>query len=285
MTRRIAESQQLGRARRKQDLRIGVLVEPRYLSQRQPAGLCAELRRRGHEVRMIDPDDVPEVGCDGWLEGLNVVVPRGRSVGLLSLLAWAEHRGVRVVNSRRAIGAVHNKLDIAVALAAAGAPTPRTFTGPPARLARTVPDGAYPLVLKPVFGDNGAGPRIVDDAQRLAKVEWQEPVAIAQQIVRGDGMDLKLYGIGRDVWAIRKPSPLTPPAPGARQPGQVALTVTLAALARRCRELFGLDLYCVDCVETPEGPVVVDVNEYPNYTSVPGADERLATLVERRAAR
>jgi hypothetical protein len=111
----------MSRARRKRDLRIGVLVEPRYLSQRQPAGLCAELRRRGHEVRMIDPDDLPEVGSDGWLDGLNVVVPRGRSIGLLSLLAWAEHRGVPVVNSRRAIGAVRSKLDMAVALAAAAA--------------------------------------------------------------------------------------------------------------------------------------------------------------------
>jgi ribosomal protein S6--L-glutamate ligase len=140
-------------------------------------------------------------------------------------------------------------------------------------------------VLKPVFGDNGGRLRIVDDARRLAKLEWPEPVAIAQQLVRDDGMDLKLYGIGRDVWAIRKPSPLTPPAAGARQPGQVALTVALAALARRCGELFGLDLYGVDCVETPEGPVVIEVNEYPNYTAVPGADQRLATLVERRAAR
>jgi ribosomal protein S6--L-glutamate ligase len=275
----------MSRARRKRDLRIGVLVEPRYLSQRQPAGLCAELRRRGHEVRMIDPDDLPEVGSDGWLDGLNVVVPRGRSIGLLSLLAWAEHRGVPVVNSRRAIGAVRNKLDVAVALAAAAAPTPRTFAGPPARLAETVPEAVYPLVLKPVFGDNGGRLRIVDDARRLAKLEWPEPVAIAQQLVRDDGMDLKLYGIGRDVWAIRKPSPLTPPAAGARQPGQVALTVALAALARRCGELFGLDLYGVDCVETPEGPVVIEVNEYPNYTAVPGADQRLATLVERRAAR
>jgi glutathione synthase/RimK-type ligase-like ATP-grasp enzyme len=40
----------------------------------------------------------------------------------------------------------------------------------------------------------------------------------------------------------------------------------------------------VDCVETPAGPVVIEVNDFPNYTGVPGADDALARLVLARGA-
>jgi ribosomal protein S6--L-glutamate ligase len=264
-------------------IRVGVLVERRYRAQRQPAGLIDGLRLRGNEVRVFDPLDVCEIGADGWLAGLDVVVPRGRSLELLSLVACAERRGVPVVNGRQAIGAVHNKVEMSAVLIAGGIPTPRTFAAPPKRLAAEVPAGCYPLVVKPAFGDNGHGLRIVGDADELMDLEWAEPVAIAQQLVPGDGLDLKLYGAGDGVWAIRKPSPLTAQAVG-REAGPVPLTAGLEALARRCGELFGLGLYGVDCVETADGPVVIEVNEYPNYTGVPGADACLAALVERCAA-
>jgi ribosomal protein S6--L-glutamate ligase len=264
-------------------LTVGVLVERRYLSQRQPAALCAELRGRGHQFLLVEPDSVSEVGSTTWLEGVDIVVPRGRSLVLLSLVACAERYGRPVVNGRGAIEAVRNKLDMAVALVAAGMPTPRTYAGPLARLAKTLPESAYPVVLKPVFGDNGRGLRLVADPEQLRDIDWPEPVAIAQELVAGDGMDLKLYGIEGNVWAVRKPSPLTPPGSGARAPGLARLTPERAALATRCGELFGLDLYGVDCIETAGGPVVIEVNEYPNYSWVPDADRHLAELVESRA--
>jgi len=266
-------------------LTVGVLAERRYLGQRQPAALCTELRARGHRCRLIDPDHECEVGSAEWLSGLDVVVPRGRSHVLLSLVAAAEQRGVPVVNGHRTIVAVQNKLEMAVALAAAGVPTPATFAGSPAGLAEHVPAGCYPLVLKPLFGDNGRGLRIVADAGQLARTAWPEPAAIAQQLVPGDGLDLKLYGIRGHVWAVRRPSPLTPLAVGARTPGSIPLTDDLAELGRRCGELFGLDLYGVDCVETLASAVVIEVNEYPNYAGVAEADGRLADVVEWYAAR
>ncbi len=265
-------------------LTVGVLVEPRYLRQRQPAGLCAELERRGHEVVVIDPETIHEVGAAGWLAGIDVLVPRGRSLALLSLVACAERHGVAVVNGRCAIGAVHNKLDMSVALVASGIPTPKTFAGAPERLANTVPVHCYPLVLKPAFGDNGRGLYVVPDAGQLARVTWPETIALAQELVPSDGFDLKLYGAGEYVWAVRKPSPFAP-LRSIRAADPAELTSELTALARRCGELFGLELYGVDCVETEAGPVTIEVNEYPNYTGVEEADERLADYVERRAGR
>jgi ribosomal protein S6--L-glutamate ligase len=59
----------------------------------------------------------------------------------------------------------------------------------------------------------------------------------------------------------------------------VLISPELVALGRQCGELFGLELYGVDCILTPDGPTVIEVNEFPNYTAVPNAKERLAHYV------
>ena len=75
-------------------LRIGVVAERRYLAQAQPSGMIDALRRDSHDVTVIDPQVAAyRLDDDGWLEGLDVVVGRGRSVALMCLLGWAESRG------------------------------------------------------------------------------------------------------------------------------------------------------------------------------------------------
>jgi ribosomal protein S6--L-glutamate ligase len=254
--------------------------------------MIAALRARGHEVVTIDPEAAPaEVGDDGWLDDLDLVVGRGRSQALLFLLTGAERRGTRTVNRRMAIAAVHNKAEMAVTLATAGVPTPKTFLGSPADLAAQVPSDCYPIIVKPSFGDNCQGLRMIERPDALAELAWPEPLVLAQQFLATDGNDLKLYGIGDEVWAVRKPSPLgvSDGAGSSSCNGSfdhcelVAQTKRLRDLGRRCGELFGLELYGVDCLETPDGTVVVEVNEFPNYTGVPAANNRLADYVVWRA--
>jgi ribosomal protein S6--L-glutamate ligase len=101
-------------------------------------------------------------------------------------------------------------------------------------------------------------------------------------------MDLKLYGVGERIWAIRKPSPLrSNGAPGAQsacsaEATPVELTADLRRLAIDCSELFGLELFGVDCLLTPTGPLVIEVNDYPNYSGVPEANAALASHVLAR---
>ena len=266
-------------------LQFGLLAERRYLTQSQPAGLRAALEARGHRVRLIDPEAAAyPLGDDRWLDGLDLVVGRGRSWALLSLLAWAEARGVPTVNRRAAISAVHNKADMSVALAARGLPTPPSFLGTPASLAREVARERYPLILKLIFGDNCRGLQVIREPEELSALDWPEPVALAQSYLATDGYDLKLYGIGDQIFAVRKPSPFNPRAEedGARS-GALPLTPGLEQLGRRCGALFGLELFGVDCIETATGPLVIEINDFPNYTSVPEADARLADYVIQRA--
>jgi ribosomal protein S6--L-glutamate ligase len=263
---------------------VCVLSETRYGRQAQPAGLIRALRDRGHAVEVLDPARVgDQVGLAGRTAAADLVVARGRSHALLAALLHAERLGLRTINARAAIDGVHNKLDMAVLLATAGVPVPPTWLGVPSRLARRIPPFAYPIVLKPIFGDNANGLRLVNDPRELAEVEWREPVALAQRYLKGDGCDLKLYGIGERLFAVRKPSPF---CPGRRPPlteaERVSLTAELVGLAERCRRLFGLELFGVDCLETADGVVVIEVNEFPNYTGVPDADELLADHVLAR---
>jgi ribosomal protein S6--L-glutamate ligase len=263
-------------------LHVGVLVEGRYRAQVQPAGLIVALKRGGHRVRVIDADDTAhEVSGAPWCATLDVVVARGRSQSVLLLLKQAELAGTRTINRRASIAAVRNKAEMTVALAAAGLPIPSTFVGTPQLLTKAVPAELYPLIIKPVYGDNGRGLHVISHPKEWRELEWPEHLALAQRYLPTDGYDLKLYGIGDEVWAVRKPSPLTPEALRGEEADLIPTSDWMRAIGRRCRQLFELDLYGVDCVESEGEPVLIEVNEFPNYSAVPDADERLAAFVGR----
>lgn len=276
-------------------LNIGVLAEARYLAQSQPTGLSAKLNELGHRITMIDPQKAYYVmGDDDWFNGLDVIVGRGRSWALLALLGWAETRGALTINRREAIASVHNKAQMSIAFASAGIPIPQTFFGSVGRLAQEIPRSSYPIILKPIFGDNSRGLLVVYSPEEMAATDWPEPVALAQRYFQTDGYDLKLYGIGDEIWAVRKASPFNAPLSGRlsmktdggeSKDGLAPITPALTDLGRRCGRLFGLELFGVDCIETEEGVLVIEINDYPNYTNVPDANERLADFVARRAAR
>lgn len=268
-------------------LHIALIVENRYLIQSQPSGMRRALDERGHRVTAIDPQSSSYLmEGDGWLGDFDLVVARGRSWALLCMLAWAESRGASTINRKAAIAAVYNKADMSVALAAGSIPVPRTYFGSVESLAKRIPADSYPIILKPIFGDNCRGLVVANDPQEMANIEWTEPVALAQTYMPTDGYDLKLYGIGDEVWAVRKPSPFNKRSQSDStdaKAGLVPLTAELEALGRRSGELFGLELYGVDCIVTDQGPLVIEINDFPNYTGVPEADERLADYVVRRA--
>ena len=260
-------------------LQIGFLAEARYLLQSQPMGLINELKNLGHQVTVIDPQQAFYVmGDDGWLKGFDLLIGRGRSWGLLGLLNWAERSGLRTINRQAAISAVHNKAQMSIALAGSGLPIPETYFGSTEFLAGGIPEAAYPIIMKPIFGDNSRGLLVIETPEQMRQLEWPEPVALAQRYFRTDGYDLKLYGIGERIWAVRKKSPFNPAAEQLEE-GLMPLTPELEDLGQRCGRLFGLDLFGVDCILTEGGPLIIEINDYPNYTKVPEADRHLAEYV------
>jgi ribosomal protein S6--L-glutamate ligase len=95
---------------------------------------------------------------------------------------------------------------------------------------------------------------------------------LAQAYVETGGVDLKLYVAGGRVWGARRPSPLLASQAEGRP---AAVTAELRELALACAARFDLRLAGIDVLESPAGPLVVDVNEFPDYT---GVDEAPATI-------
>jgi len=255
--------------------RIAIAAEARYFTQRQPAALGLALLAAGHEADFLDPTSRAP------LPDLDLLVVRGRSPEIFALLERAEAKGIRTTNRRAAIAAVVDKSSMARSLESAGIPTPRTRTGSLAAVARDLRPEDFPLVVKPVFGDNARGVRVVASRDELLSLEWQEPEIIAQPYLPSDGFDLKLYVAGEEVRAVKKPSPLATGMNAEARP--VTLTSELRALALRCGVIFGLDLFGVDCIETPAGPVVIEVNDFPNYSGLGEMDRFLARFILDRA--
>jgi ribosomal protein S6--L-glutamate ligase len=262
---------------------IAVIAERRYLSHAQPQGMIQGLKALGHSVLVIDPEERAfEAGDHRWTDNINVAVARGRSWSVLCLLEWLERKSVPVINPRSAIGAVHNKAEMTIRLASAGIPTPRTLLGSPRLVAEQLAAGDFPVIVKPIFGDNCCGLELAYNRDELAALPWPEPLAIVQSFIPGITHDLKLYCIGHHVWAVRKPSPLAAkffPELLDQPPELLPVVPALRTLALQCAEVFGLQLFGVDCVETDDGPLVIEVNEFPNYSAVPGADEKLSQFV------
>lgn len=266
-------------------LYIGLLVEERYLAQAQPTGVSVALRARGHRIRQIVPEQAAfELGKEDWLEGLDIVLARGRSWPVLALLTQAEALWKPTINGHVAVASVHNKAEMVSRMHAARLPMPRSFLGRVDQLARQVGAADYPLIVKPIFGDNGQGLCLIHNRAELVHLPWPEPFALAQSYLPNDGYDLKLYGIGDAIWAVRKPATFgNPPPASAHSTQPLTPTPAMYDLGRRCRRLFGLDLYGVDCLETRDGLVVIEVNDFPNYSGVPEANEHLADYIEQRA--
>jgi ribosomal protein S6--L-glutamate ligase len=270
-----------------------LLTDRRYLRQRMPSAVVEWLGARGIVPRLVVADDGGLVcGLDAssseldspWRELApgDVVVTRSRHPFALALLEQAEALGAWTWDRSSAVLVVRDKIRCTAALVRCGIPVPPTFLARrPVDLAR-LPREAFPLVLKPVLGDNGRGLHVVEAPEQLASITWSEQLVLAQRYVEAGGVDLKVYVAGEEVWAVRRPSPLSaePDTPVA-----APVTPALRDLVRACQDEFGLLLFGLDVLESSDGPVVVDVNEFPNYTGVEEAPEVIGRLLLREAGR
>ena len=274
---------------------VWVLTDERYLGQRMPRMLVDELRRRGVTARTLVAERLLHrigagqgvgAGQDPWrdLRPGDVVVARTRNRFALSLLRTAPRRGVRVLTPAEPIAVVRDKPRTAQVLAEHGVPTPVTYLVDRPSTLRSLPSDAFPLLLKPHAGDNARGIVLVRDPDELDDVEWSDSMVLAQEYVDSGAVDLKLYAVGDRVWGVRRPSPLA--LPGRAVPSgveRVDVGPELEQVARTVAGAFSLELFGVDVLETPRGPRVVDVNEFPNYTGIDEAPAAVADLVAAAA--
>jgi ribosomal protein S6--L-glutamate ligase len=193
----------------------------------------------------------------------------------LSVAGALHASGARLLNPYPSCIATQNKIVAARRLRAAEVPVPRCWaTGDLGLLEPVVAE--TPLIVKPYMGHRGTGIHVVRDADELAAVPMPAGPVLIQEYVEGRGEDLKVYVVGDEVFAVRKPFSASSFTRAGR-PSVVSSEVRDIAL--RCGRAMGLGLYGIDMIESDEGPVVVDLNYFPGYKGVPAAASLIADYV------
>ncbi len=136
-------------------------------------------------------------------------------------------------------------------------------------------------MVKPNGGRRGEQIAVVRDARDLDELPASAGPFLAQRYVQGKGLDLKAYVIGDQVFGVWRPFPARTAA--EKRGPRCALSQEIREICLRCGRLFGLELYGVDLIETDDGPTVIEVNCFPGYRGVPGADSLIADHIVRTA--
>ncbi|MFN8526315.1 MAG: ATP-grasp domain-containing protein [Chloroflexota bacterium] len=268
--------------------RIAIVVEARHAQNRALVQCRRALESAGCNVPLVIPGrdalfDVP-VEAPPW----DAVLSRGRDLAGLGVLAAASALGVLTVNEPRAIELVRNKVAMQAVLLNHGLPLPRTWFATDPAVFRQVDPAQFPLVVKPFDGDGSRGLALLErpaDVDLLAPLESRRSLYLAQELLETDGWDLKLYGVGSQVWAVRKRSPVSFDGPGPATVSTVEaaelvpINSELRDIALTCGRACGLELWGVDVAMTPRGPFVIEVNDFPTYSAVPEAGEAIAKHV------
>ncbi len=263
-------------------MRLCFLVEEHYRRDGMPNEVIGQLTAWGHRVDVVRPGGsllriTEAVGAgthDAWVLK---TVSGGPGLTLLEAAAAA---GMTTVNDARSIRGVRDKALAAAIGRCGGLPMPPTYAVAQPELLREVPAVEYPLVVKPADGSSGRGVHLVTSPGRLEELLPElagGSMLIAQPYVPNPGTDIKVYAVGGELFATERCSPLHPD-PAVRE-RRVPLSGEVAAIAAQVGAVYGLDLYGVDVLLGPDGPVVVDVNDFPSFRQVPDAAARVARAV------
>jgi ribosomal protein S6--L-glutamate ligase len=238
-----------------------------------------------HQVETLDPQTVGEVP-----EPLaDVYLLKSRTPRALALARDLEQRGAPVVNSAAATALCQDRTAMAEQARRAGLPfaTTRTFSTL-AQLA-SGPRLPGPVVVKSRNSrKHDLVARLDNDMQlrELAAACPQEPVVV-QEFAPNSGWDHKLWVVGEQLFATLRRSELSPGGRGPTLPlAPDNLPPSWPALVRRVGEVFELDVYGVDIIDTgDDAPLIVDINAFPGVRGQSGAPEALAALTLCRANR
>jgi ribosomal protein S6--L-glutamate ligase len=203
------------------------------------------------------------------------VLKSGTEVAL-SLAGTLDALGANIINPFPVAAACRDKVVATKILQRAGVPVPETYlAATPAALEPLLEAG--PLVVKPHRGSQGRGVRVVWDTDELDAVSAPDGLSFAQRYYEPQGRDRKLYCIGGQVFGVKRVWPVRSYEDKLGEPFTV--TPELRAIARRCGEAFGMDVYGLDIVISDGRPFVVDISSFPGFKGVPDAALRLADYI------
>ncbi len=248
-------------------MRFCFILEKKYVDKPMPMVVADQLEQWGHQIAVIQPYSAITSLTELALADYDAYVLKTVSDGPgLTILEAAEAVGIPTINNSRAIRLIRDKA-VAVAFAQAkGLPVPQTyFVGHP-RALKELPQSMYPVVVKPSNGTAMQDIHLVRTAEEMAQLKLDHTCFyLAMRYVENAGYDIKLYVTGQEVHAMTKTSPLH----GVAVEQEIPVTREMLTLARRVGQVFGLDIYGIDVLETAQGLMLVDINDFPSFYGVP----------------
>ncbi|MEM3726598.1 MAG: RimK family alpha-L-glutamate ligase, partial [Candidatus Bathyarchaeia archaeon] len=246
-----------------------------------------------HLIARIGYKPYAKVGDIDILENLDALIirPIGRGsleeiVFRMDMLYRLERLGLLVINPPEAIEHCVDKYDILAILEDNGIPVPRTaVTENVEEALKAFNELGGDVVVKPLFGSRGIGATRVTDPEVahtvFRSITFYHGVIYIQEFVPHGFSDIRAFVIdNRVVAAMRRVanSWKTNYSQGAR-PQPIRLSDELEELAVKSAKLIGCKIAGVDILESPKGPVIVEVNSQPGWrglqsvTKVKIADE------------
>ncbi|MEO8424503.1 MAG: hypothetical protein ABI595_11425 [Actinomycetota bacterium] len=236
-------------------------VLPRILDRIRAAGVQAS-------VQVLQTG----AGLEPWLFDADLVVLRSLDLHGLALARGIEEAGVPCCNAVDATRLARDKAACLAALERAGVPVPISVGAESWRQVRASAAGRA-VVIKSVHGSRGSGVLMAEAGALPRDPSFAGPYLVQDRIDHR-GPDRKVYVVGdRMAGVLRR----WPPA-GLRDKQGAAFTPSdrERRIVAACGHTVGLELFGVDIVGSSSGPVVVDVNAFPGYKGVAGADAWLA---------
>jgi ribosomal protein S6--L-glutamate ligase len=246
-----------------------------------------------HNVRLLDVRTLTGVEAIAQEEKnplAELYLLKSHAPQALALAHVLEQQGALVVNSWASSVACQDRVLMAQRMRDANLPWP--FTRSFSTLGSLLSDHemlaslSFPQIIKSYYSHRGDLVDKVDSIEQLEALapRWNQEPVVLQEFAAGDGWDIKMWMINQQIFAARRRTPLEPDASKEDFPiPSEQLPVEWAHIAMEIGRVFNMRLYGIDLLITQHGPMIVDVNGFPGFRGVPGADSALVAMVEQIA--
>ena len=254
-------------------------------------GMVLQQLSATHTVRLLDVHKLTgdeAIAHEEVHPVADIYLLKSHTLQALKVAHHLEKRGAFVVNSWASSMACQDRVIMAQRMKEARLPWPRTWSFPSLEdalgqhsLLSALP---FPLIIKSRYSHRGDLVDRVHNVKQLQTLagQWNQEPFILQEFVHGDGWDIKLWIIDQQIFAARRRTPLEANAPKEDLPiSTEKLPSDWRAITLEIGRVFNLRLYGVDLLLTEQGPIIVDVNSFPGFRGVAGADSALIALIER----
>jgi RimK family alpha-L-glutamate ligase len=189
------------------------------------------------------------------------------------MMEHLEVHGMRIVNPSYPFRKARDKYATQYTLHAADLPVAVTYTTESLAHAYHKSQEFGEFIYKPVLGSMGRGAMKFIDADLAfnaykALTRYEQPI-ILQKYIENPGRDIRVFVIGKEVvGAVYKYLPEGSWKSNVAQGGKMIeepINKEIHDLAKKATKVMNLDYCGVDIIESPDGPIILEMNGAPGW--------------------